>query len=124
MNKAKQFLKSELHFNISEKKSCFISIVHRQASFLGFLLKKTPKYLNPVISQKLKRKEKRARVLKRLKHECIQAEQRELKKIKSNLKAAIARSLSKKYSSKEYTNNIIDNIAQIIQNERSKKFCF
>ena len=124
MNRAKQFLESELHLNIAEKKSCLISIVHRQASFLGFLLKKTPKYLNPVISQKLKGKEKRARVLKRLKHECIQAEQRELKKIKSNLKAAIARSLSKKYSSKEYTNNIIDNIAHIIQKERLKNLYF
>jgi hypothetical protein len=30
-------------------------------------LKQTPKHLNPVISQKLKGKEKRARVLKKLK---------------------------------------------------------
>jgi hypothetical protein len=58
-----------------------LSIVHRQAFFLGFFLKKTPKHLNPVISQNLKGKEKRARVLKRLKHELVMAEQRELKKI-------------------------------------------
>lgn len=124
MNKVQQFLKSKLHLKISEKKNSLISIVHRQVFFLGFLLKKMPKYLNPVISQKLKGKEKRARVLKRLKHECFQAEQRELKKIKSHLKIAIAKSLSKKYSSKGYTNNIINNIAQIIQKERSKNLYF
>jgi hypothetical protein len=82
MDKIKAFLKTQLHLNVSEDKSSLLSIVHRQASFLGFLLKKTPKHLNPVISQNLKGKEKRARVLKRLKHELAMAEQRELKKIK------------------------------------------
>lgn len=41
MNKIKDFIRSNLHLNISDEKSCLISIVHRQASFLGFLLKHT-----------------------------------------------------------------------------------
>jgi hypothetical protein len=95
MDKAKAFLKAQLYLNVSEDKSGLLSIVHRQASFLGFLLKKAPKHLNPVISQNLKGKEKRARVLKRLKHELDIAEQQELKKYKNNLKRAILKSLSK-----------------------------
>jgi hypothetical protein len=81
MNKIKQFIKSDLHLhlNISDKKGSLISIDHRQAFFLGFLFKKTPKHLNPVISKKLKGKEKTARTLTRLKHETVAAEEKELK---------------------------------------------
>merc|ERR1712032_122476 len=77
MDKVKVFLKTQLHLNVSEDKSSLLSIVHRQAFFLGFLLKKIPKRLNPAISKNLKGKEKRARKKKRLKHELAMAEQRE-----------------------------------------------
>jgi group II intron reverse transcriptase/maturase len=125
MNKIKHFIKSDLHLNISDKKSCLISIVHRQASFLGFLLKKTPKHFNPVISQKLKGKEKTARTLKRLKHESLATERRELKKIKKNLKTVIAKSLKKNQSKdKQLSSEIIDNISQLVQKERLSELSF
>lgn len=119
MEKVVLFLKTELYLDVSEKKSSLISIVHRQAFFLGFFLKKVPKHLNPVISQKLKGKEKQARVLKRLKHELVMAEQRELKKIKNNLKRAILKSLSKNQFRTNFDNGLIDKISQIISQERS-----
>ena len=119
MDKIKLFLETELYLNISEEKSCLISIVHRQAFFLGFFFKKVPKHLNPVISQKLKGKEKRARVLKRLKHELVMAEQRELKKIKNNLKRVIAKSLSKNQQYKDIDNDLINKVSQIITKERA-----
>jgi hypothetical protein len=105
--------------NVSEEKNSLLSIVHRQASFLGFFLKKTPKHLNPVISQNLKGKEKRARVLKRLKHELVMAEQRELKKIKKNLKRVIFKSLSKNQKYKNIDSSLVDKVSQIIVKERS-----
>jgi hypothetical protein len=40
MDKIKVFLKTQLHLNVSEEKSSLLSIVHRQAFFLGFFLKK------------------------------------------------------------------------------------
>jgi group II intron reverse transcriptase/maturase len=119
MNKVKVFLESQLYLNVSEEKSNLLSIVHRQAFFLGFFLKKTPKHLNPVISQNLKGKEKRARVLKRLKHELAVSEQRELKKIKNNLKRVIAKSLSKNQKYKNVDNSLIDKVSQIITKEHS-----
>jgi hypothetical protein len=119
MEKIKLFLRTQLHFNISEEKSRLLSIVHRQAFFLGFFLKKVPKHLNPVISQKLKGKEKRARVLKRLKHELVMAEQRELKKIKNNLKRAIVKSLSKNQKYKNVDSDLINKVSQIVVQERS-----
>jgi hypothetical protein len=118
MDKVKSFLKVELHFNVSEEKSSLISIVHRQAFFLGFFLKQVPKHLNPVISQKLKGKEKRARVLKRLKHEFVMAEQRELKKIKNNLKRVISKSLSKNQKYKSFDSDLINKVSQIVAQER------
>ena len=117
MHKVKAFLKTQLYLNVSEDKSSLLSIVHRQASFLGFLLKKTPKHLNPVISQNLKGKEKRARVLKRLKHELVMAEQRELKKIKNNLKNVLAKSPSKNQKYKNIDSNLINKISQIVGKE-------
>ena len=119
MDKVKVFLRMELHLNISEEKSSLISIVHRQAFFLGFFLKKAPKHLNPVISQNLKGKEKRARVLKRLKLELAVTEQRELKKIKNNLKRAILKSLSKNQKYKNVDNSLVDKVSQIVMKERS-----
>jgi group II intron reverse transcriptase/maturase len=119
MSEIKVFLQAELHLNVSEKKSSLISIVHRQAFFLGFFLKKVPKHLNPVISQKLAGKEKRARVLKRLKHELVMSEQQELKKIKNSLKRAIAKSISKNRQYREVDSDLINKVAQIVANERS-----
>jgi hypothetical protein len=125
MNKIKDFIRSDLHLNISDVKSCLISIVHRQASFLGFLLKKTPKHLNSIISQKLKGKEKTARTLKRLKHESLAAEGRELKKIKKNLKTVIAKSLKKNQSKdKQLSSEIVDNISQLVKKERLSELSF
>ena len=125
MNKIKDFIRSDLHLNISNEKSCLISIVHRQASFLGFLLKKTPKHLNPIISQKLKGKEKTARTLKRLKHESLAAGKRELKKIKKNLKTVIAKSLKKNQSKdKQLSSEIVDNISQLVKKERLSELSF
>ena len=118
MEKIKFFLKTQLYFNISKEKSCLLSIVHRQAFFLGFFFKKAPKHLNPVISQKLKGKEKRARVLKRLKHELAMAEQRELKKIKNNLKRVIKKSLSKNQKYKNIDSDLINKVSQIVAQER------
>ena len=118
MEKIKFFLRTQLYFNVSEKKSRLLSIVHRQAFFLGFFLKKVPKHFNPVISQKLKGKEKRARVLKRLKHELVMAEQRELKKIKNNLKRVITKSLSKNQKYKNIDNDLINKVSQIVAQER------
>lgn len=119
MDKIKVFLQTELHLNVLEKKiPNLISIVHRQAFFLGFFLKKAPKRLNPVISQNLKGKEKRARILKRLKHELFMMEQRELKKIKNNLKRAIAKSLSKNQKYKNVDSDLINKVSQIVAKER------
>ena len=118
MDKVKVFLRTQLHLNVSNEKSSLLSIVHRQAFFLGFFLKKTPKHLNPVISQNLKGKEKRARVLKRLKHELVMAEQRELKKIKNNLKRVIAKSLSKNQQYKNVDSDLINKVSQIVAKER------
>jgi group II intron reverse transcriptase/maturase len=119
MDKVKVFLKTQLHLNVSEEKSSLLSIVHRQAFFLGFFLKKTPKHLNPIISQNLKGKEKRARVLKRLKHEFVMAEQRELKKIKNNLKRVISKSLLKNQKYKNIDSDLINKVSQIVVQERS-----
>jgi group II intron reverse transcriptase/maturase len=124
MDKVKVFLRTQLHLNVSEEKSSLLSIVHRQAFFLGFFLKKTLKHLNPVISQNLKGKEKRARVLKRLKHELVMAEQRELKKIKNNLKRAIAKSLSKNQQYKNVDSDLINKVSQIVAQERSTNSFF
>jgi len=119
MDKVKVFLKTQLHLNVSEDKSSLVSIVHRQAFFLGFLLKKTPKHLNPVISKNLKGKEKRARVLKRLKHELMMSEQRELKKNKNNLKRAILKSLSKNQKYKNVDSDLLNKVSQIVAQEKS-----
>lgn len=119
MDKVKVFLKTQLYLNVSEDKSSLLSIVHRQAFFLGFLLKKTPKHLNPVISKNLKGKEKRARVLKRLRHELMMSEQRELKKNKDNLKRAILKSLSKNQKYKNVGSNLLNKVSQIVAQEKS-----
>jgi hypothetical protein len=47
------------------------------------------------------------------------AEQRELKKIKKNLKRVIAKSLSKNQKYKNVDSNLIDKVSQIIEKERS-----
>jgi hypothetical protein len=52
------------------------------------------------------------------------AEQRELKKIKNNLKRAIAKSLSKNQKHKNVDNDLIDKVSQIIAQERSSKSFF
>ena len=119
MDKVKVFLRVQLCLNVFEDKSSLISIAHRQASFLGFLLKKMPKHLNPVISQNLKGKEKRARVLKRLKHELILSEQRELKKNKNNLKRAILKSLSKNRKYKNTDSDLVSKVSKIVAQEKS-----
>jgi hypothetical protein len=72
----------------------------------------------------LKGKEKRARVLKRLKHELVMAEQRELKKIKNNLKRAIVKSLSKNQKYKNVDSDLINKVSQIVAQERSSKSFF
>lgn len=110
----------ELHVNIPEKKKSLIDILNRQAYFLGFLFKKQSKHLNPVIFQKLKSKEKRAWVLKRLKHELVIAEQWELKKIKSSLKRVLLKSLSKNQQYKNVDSDLINKVSQLIAQERLK----
>jgi hypothetical protein len=124
INKIKSFLKIKFHFNIYKKKNSLINIVHRQVFFLGFFLKQVPKCFSPLISQKLKDKNKRAKVLERLKHEFIITEQRELKKIKNNLKKIISKSLLKNQKYKNLDNNLINKVSQIVAQECSTNLFF